>query len=41
MNLLQRLTLLAVIGVVLAVAINHYTKPASDTPADTSASAAQ
>lgn len=27
MNLLQRLALLAVIGVVLSVAIHHYTQP--------------
>lgn len=39
MNLLQRLALLAVIGVVLAVAINHYTRPQA--PAANSASQAQ
>lgn len=39
MNLLQRLALLAVIGVVLSVAIHHYTQP--QVAANPSASQAQ
>ena len=31
MNLLQRLSILAIIGVVLAVAINHFTRPQTAT----------
>lgn len=39
MNLLQRLSILAIIGVVLAVAINHFTHPQA--AANHSASQAQ
>lgn len=41
MNLLQRLALLAVIGVVLSVAIHHYTQPQATANATATASQAQ
>ena len=39
MNLLQRLGLLIIIGIVLATAINHFTRP--QTPADAGQNASQ
>lgn len=41
MNLLQRLGLLIIIGIVLATAINHFTRPQAPSDAGHSASQAQ